>query len=292
MNEGQDFVSHVMDAFHTEGSVRLVKGPLDGEFYLVAKSSVTGTFSIFRTLDYGENFSLQYTMEIPHYSHFLAFAAGKEMCDFYIVNYQPLWMYSPENTQLTIMHSSDCAQTFSTYHHQFISNYEGNPISITHTVTPEAFPPKAGLVAGGGVFDHGQNVTLTAEPLQGYSFTHWSENGEVVSVEAEFVFAVKDSRRIAALFEATQQIDNPENEKYFLHPNPSREQVIFTVLGFDLADKLHLEIFNLQGQQLDRVLITQIETQINVSNLEPGMFFYRILRNGSVESFGKMMVVR
>lgn len=111
-------------------------------------------------------------------------------------------------------------------------------------------------------------------------------------MEAEFVFAVKDSRRIAALFEATQQIDNTENEKYFLHPNPSREQAIFTVPGFDLADKLHLEIFNLQGQQLDLVLITQIETQINVSNLEPGMFFYRILRNGSVESFGKMMVVR
>lgn len=59
-----------------------------------------------------------------------------------------------------------------------------------------------GSVAGAGVFQIGQNVTVTATPAEGFSFVGWYRNGsnELVSSNAQYSFALQGTTDLIARF--------------------------------------------------------------------------------------------
>ena len=57
-----------------------------------------------------------------------------------------------------------------------------------------------GTVDGGGSFLSGTTITVTATPDEGYQFESWSENGNVVSNDAEYTFVVTRPRNLVANF--------------------------------------------------------------------------------------------
>ena len=57
-----------------------------------------------------------------------------------------------------------------------------------------------GTVEGGGTFISGTPVTVTATPDEGYLFENWTENGAVVSTDAEYTFTVEGARTLYANF--------------------------------------------------------------------------------------------
>ena len=61
-------------------------------------------------------------------------------------------------------------------------------------------PAEGGTVSGGGAYAEGATCTLTATPAAGYTFINWTENGEVVSTEAEYSFTVTGARTLVANF--------------------------------------------------------------------------------------------
>ena len=76
-------------------------------------------------------------------------------------------------------------------------------------------PSESGVVNGAGTYNHGEDVTLTATANEGYKFINWTENGEVVSEEAEYSFEITNDRNLVANFEllsynVTASV-NPEN---------------------------------------------------------------------------------
>ena len=73
----------------------------------------------------------------------------------------------------------------------------------TYNVSVSANPTNGGTVVGGGTFNHGQSCTVTATANNGYTFTNWTENGNVVSTNASFNFVVTANRTLVAHF--TQQ---------------------------------------------------------------------------------------
>jgi uncharacterized repeat protein (TIGR02543 family) len=96
----------------------------------------------------------------------------------------------------------------------YTANFEVEEIQPeTYTVTVSAAPPKGGTVEGGGTFDVGDEVTVTATPNEGYRFVSWTENGKVVSLEAEYTFDMSEAdRTLVAKFEAESKgkPDKPE----------------------------------------------------------------------------------
>ena len=56
------------------------------------------------------------------------------------------------------------------------------------------------LVSGNGTFTYGATVTVTATPNTGFAFNHWSEDGVVVSYDAEYQFAFARSCSLVANF--------------------------------------------------------------------------------------------
>ena len=61
-------------------------------------------------------------------------------------------------------------------------------------------PAEGGTVSGAGAYQAGAGCTLTATANEGYTFVNWTENGEVVSTEANYTFIVTGSRMLVANF--------------------------------------------------------------------------------------------
>jgi hypothetical protein len=68
------------------------------------------------------------------------------------------------------------------------------------TVTVTAAPEEGGMVTGGGTFEAGQPCTVTATPIEGYTFFQWTLNGQMVSNSTEFTFMVVDDMALVAQF--------------------------------------------------------------------------------------------
>ena len=70
------------------------------------------------------------------------------------------------------------------------------PLNVIVSVNPT----EGGMVNGGGVFDYGNTCTVTATPNENYTFMYWTENGDIVSSDAEYSFMVTDNRDLVARF--------------------------------------------------------------------------------------------
>ena len=73
------------------------------------------------------------------------------------------------------------------------------------TAGPNAIAVKAndatlGSVSGADEYSNGQSVTVTATPNAGYAFNYWTENGMIVSFDAEYAFTFTRSRSLVANF--------------------------------------------------------------------------------------------
>ena len=69
-------------------------------------------------------------------------------------------------------------------------------VNVTVSVNPEY----AGSVTGEGNYILGEGVTLIATPNDGYKFLNWTENGNVVSENAEYSFEITSYRDLMANF--------------------------------------------------------------------------------------------
>ncbi|PKL83504.1 MAG: hypothetical protein CVV24_04645 [Ignavibacteriae bacterium HGW-Ignavibacteriae-3] len=71
-----------------------------------------------------------------------------------------------------------------------------------YTVTLSSIPALGGTATGGGTFNSGSSVTVTAAPNAGYTFTNWTENGIAVSATANYQFTISGNRTLVANFSA------------------------------------------------------------------------------------------
>ena len=83
-----------------------------------------------------------------------------------------------------------------------VANFQAQPQN--YTVTVSANPTNGGNVTGGGTYQQGQSCTVTATANTGYNFTNWTENGNVVSTQANYTFTVNSNRTLVANFTPQQ----------------------------------------------------------------------------------------
>ena len=73
-------------------------------------------------------------------------------------------------------------------------------VSQIFTVTVAANNADYGTVSGGGQFNYGESCTVTATPADGYMFSNWINNGNVVSSTTEYTFNVNSNVSLVANF--------------------------------------------------------------------------------------------
>ena len=76
----------------------------------------------------------------------------------------------------------------------------GGGTTNSYTINISTNPNDGGTITGAGTYQHGESCTLTATAKSGYTFTNWTENGTVVSTQANFSFGVITNRTLVANF--------------------------------------------------------------------------------------------
>jgi len=70
-----------------------------------------------------------------------------------------------------------------------------------HVVSLEASPEEGGAVMGAGSYESRSEVTVEAEPYDGFVFKGWQEEEEFVSTEESYRFVIEEDMSLVAIFE-------------------------------------------------------------------------------------------
>lgn len=81
-----------------------------------------------------------------------------------------------------------------------VANFELQQFTISATASPS----EGGTTAGTGSYNYGEQVILTAMANNGYFFTNWTENSNIVSTNADYIFTVVSDRNLVANFQPIQ----------------------------------------------------------------------------------------
>ena len=77
-------------------------------------------------------------------------------------------------------------------------NLTANYTPIPYTVSVSSNPLAGGLTSGGGIFNSGASVMVTAIPNVGFTFTNWTEGINIVSTSANYLFTLAGNRTLVA----------------------------------------------------------------------------------------------
>jgi len=83
---------------------------------------------------------------------------------------------------------------------EIVANFLEESVTL-YTITVVAEPAEGGIVSGAGTYPENEVVTLSATANTGYDFMGWKLNGEIVSTDAEYQFAVTENADYIAVFE-------------------------------------------------------------------------------------------
>jgi hypothetical protein len=78
-----------------------------------------------------------------------------------------------------------------------VANFAPIPVG-NFAVNLSSSPAAGGTTTGSGSYERGTNVTISATANAGYTFTNWTENGNVVSTSSSFQFAITANRTLVA----------------------------------------------------------------------------------------------
>jgi hypothetical protein len=113
-------------------------------------------------------------------------------------------------------HNGNVVSTNATYiftptdNMNLMANFADSQVTISATADPEI----GGTVSGGGSYNYGTNVTLTAVANTNYTFVNWTENGEVVSTNSSISFTATTNRNLVAHFDEFVNHWEPETSGY------------------------------------------------------------------------------
>jgi len=99
--------------------------------------------------------------------------------------------------------AAEVSQVLSRYGFSVRCVKEGSTPQVTVTVSSN--PSGGGTTSGGGKYTSGTNCTVSATASSGYTFVNWTENGTIVSANANYTFQVTGYRSLVAKFVLTSE---------------------------------------------------------------------------------------
>ncbi|MCK9447725.1 MAG: T9SS type A sorting domain-containing protein [Bacteroidales bacterium] len=153
-----------------------------------------------------------------------------------------------------------------TENRDLIANFEE---IATYEITTSSNPEEGGTTSGGGVFEYGTSVTVSAFAYADYSFVNWTEDGTEVSNDTEYTFVAIENRNTVANFDYEMAVADIENNRIKIYPNPVTG--LLTIKGISL--KTELIITNTYGEIVFKTVAKNNELTIDVSELPAGMYF-------------------
>lgn len=160
--------------------------------------------------------------------------------------------------------------------------------SYKYQVSVDVLPENGGTVSGGGIYKHGDEVSVVANPNDGYIFLNWTENDSVFSEDADYTFIITSDRNLVANFEKIEEPEEPEDNpdeptesveeyvsSYNLYPNPASDFIMI-----ENANQYDVTMYDMSG----RIVLEEKpnDGRINVSHLPDGTYIVSVNKESTV----------
>ena len=173
--------------------------------------------------------------------------------------------------------STDATYTFNvTGYRTLTANFELQTIEITTSVDPA----EGGTATGAGTYTYGDEVTISIETNEDWSFQNWTENGNVLTNEKAFTFIATADRSFVAHLLYTEGISEQNDNKTLIYPNPVNDKLIVEAqeaLGT-------VEIYNLMGALVYSQKDCANKVEIQTADLPMGIYFIRLTNDKTSET--------
>lgn len=138
---------------------------------------------------------------------------------------------------------------------------------------------KGGTASGGGVFNYGESVTVSASPAAGYQFKGWMMNDQTVSDNPEYTFIVNQDQEIMANFELISNTVQNSDMPFRIYPNPASDMLM---ISFPKIPVSKIQIIDLTGKVVYTNNAVQQDGKISLSGLINGLYFVKIDTNETI----------
>ena len=158
----------------------------------------------------------------------------------------------------------------------FVANFE----LIEYYVSAAVNAAEAGEIIGDGKYYHGDTVAMTAKANEGYRFLNWTEKGEVVSEDANYMFVAFRDRELVANFVETEGVEEL-SASLNVYPNPASDR-LFIETETEIKEVYVLDMYG-RIQNLDASELQGFRASVEVSELNSGVYFVKVVTdNGEV----------
>jgi hypothetical protein len=155
------------------------------------------------------------------------------------------------------------------------------------TVTLSCLPNNAGTLTGSGMYTEGTLVNISAVAASGYTFTHWTENDQEISADAQYSFNIDRNMDIIAHFELLNSIPDIDAQNIEIYPNPVHREL--SVEG--VPNKSIISIISLSGKKVLRQEYIEKNQQVLLPEIAPGVYIINIETPEARTKFSKRIIV-
>lgn len=151
--------------------------------------------------------------------------------------------------------------------------------ALTYTINASVDPAVAGTIVGAGSYEYGSLASVKVIPNEHYVFQKWTENGNVVSIDQEYIFTVTGVRNLVAHLYYLDGIGEQTSVAISLYPNPVSDKL--TIEATEAIE--HLEVFSITGAKVLGMTSHNETLEINTANLPAGIYVIRMTTQNATE---------
>ena len=172
--------------------------------------------------------------------------------------------------------STNTNYTFTvTGNRALVANFALQTVEITASVEPA----EGGTATGGGIYNYGDEVTITVVTNEDWAFQHWTENGIILMEEQSFTFVATVSHNFVARLAYTEGIDEL-NSTTLIYPNPVNDKL--TIEAQEAVEKV--EIYNVMGALVYSQKSCGEKVEITTADLPAGTYVVRMTTKNATET--------
>ena len=135
----------------------------------------------------------------------------------------------------------------------------------TYTITAMSANNSMGTVSGGGTYEHGTIITLTATPSPGYNFVSWNDGN---TDNPRTITVTEDATYIASFEEGVGIESRDMLSELAFYPNPTSG-----IITFNRSDIMKVEVLDAMGRTVE---VYENAYTIDISKLAKGYYAMRI----------------
>jgi hypothetical protein len=156
---------------------------------------------------------------------------------------------------------------------KYVENIKFILDSVKHQITLSVNSETGGSVSGGGIYSHGETITVSANAVKGYSFAGWTINNDTVSVNPQYTFDVTLDKQLMANFFLSTIAGKGLNNSIHVYPNPATDKLNFNFTGQDIRK---IQLFEITGKEVYAKKEVNQNESIDLSMFKRGFYIVQI----------------